>query len=678
MSKETRKFIKTTCPRDCYDACGMVAAVNDGRVRKVLGDPDHHVAKGVLCGKCAIAYNGVWRQPDRRLTQPLKRVGKKGKAAFEPISWDEALETVAERLKPLLEEKRNETIVHAHYTGTVGLIAGWYPLRFFSHIGATEIDPDTVCNKSGHVALEYTVGDSLDGFDPETAKDAATILVWGANPSHSAPHMHKSWLRDRSANIVVIDPIATNTARDVAQTHLQLRPGTDAALAFGLLHVAKSHQLLDRVFIQSNVKGFDEIEAAIDASDPETTAELTGLSAGKIVEVGLAYAKGPSMIWLGQGMQRTSRGGNAFRAILALVAGTGQIGKPGTGYCYMNGPGTRGIDMDSATASQIARDGKSVSHMDMAETLENAAQSQAFFTWNCNPLASSPDQTRLRKALEREDLLMVACDVFATDTVAYADIVLPAASFLEFNDIVASYFHHTLSAQVKIQEAPGEALPNQEIFRRLARALALEEPLLFESDEDLLSRILAMTSYEGDFAALSEAGTVQLFDEPRMQFPNGFATPSGKIEIASAAAEADGLPRVPEPHADKPTEGGRLRIVSPASKWQMNSSYANDPGIQKQIGAIALYLHPQDAEARNLSTGDVATLTNEVGELPVTIDVSEIVQPGMGVVYKGRWPNAEPSASNINVLHKGAKSDIGEATCVHSLEAELVTRGAAE
>jgi anaerobic selenocysteine-containing dehydrogenase len=678
MPSATRQMIKTTCPRDCYDACGMVAAVDDGKIKKVLGDPEHHVARGALCGKCAIAYNGVWRQPENRLTQPMRRTGPKGSHSFEPITWDEALSEIASKLKPIMDAGDNAKILHAHYTGTVGLIAGWYPVRFFSHIGATEIDPDTVCNKAGHTALEYVMGDSLDGFDPGTLKDAATILVWGANPSHSAPHMHKHWLRETDAKVIVIDPVGTGTARDVAGTHLQLRPGTDAALAFGFLHVAKMHQLLDRAFIEANVTGFDEIEAEIDAADPETTATRTGLDADAIIGAGLAYAKGPSMLWMGQGMQRTRFGGNAFRALMALVAGTGQIGKPGTGYCYMNGPGTRGIDMDALTTPEIANGGDSVSHMKLAATLEDSDRSKVFFTWNCNPLGSSPDQARLRDALAREDLFTVACDVFPTDTVAYADIVLPAANFLEFDDIVAAYFHHTLSAQVKIEDAPGEALPNQEIFRRLAAALGLTAPELFDTDEALLQRIIDMTPFKGTFCELAQAGTVRLFDEARMQFPYGFPTPSGKIEIASAAAEADGLPRVPFAHADEPTQTGKLRILSPASAWQMNSSYANDPKIQDQIGALRVFLHQSDADARSLSTGDRITLSNEAGALPVKVEISEIAQPGMGVIYKGRWPKVEAAASNVNVLHKGEMSDIGEATCVHNMEVEIVLPEAAE
>lgn len=380
----TRERIKTTCPRDCYDACGMVAVKDDGVVRKILGDPDHHVARGGLCGKCAIAYNGVWLDPAARLTRPLKRVGPK-EGAFEPVSWDEALGLVAEKLTALAGAGDAAKLVQAHYTGTVGLIAGWYPLRFFSHYGATEVDPDTVCNKAGHVALEYVLGDSLDGFDPEQAADAATILVWGANPSHTAPHMHRQWLRDTDARVIAIDPIAHRTATERADMHLKLKPGTDAALAFGFLHVAYRDGLLDQEFIANNVLGFDLLAPAIDAATPAATAALTGVSADLIEAAATAYAKGPSLLWLGQGMQRTRRGGNAFRAAAALAAATGNIGKPGAGICYMNGPGSRGIDMDTVVPPSLDRGTASVSHMDLAAVLADPDRSRAFCHWNCNP-----------------------------------------------------------------------------------------------------------------------------------------------------------------------------------------------------------------------------------------------------------------------------------------------------
>ncbi len=675
-----RDFVKTTCPRDCYDACGVLVVRENGRIRKVLGDPDHHVARGSLCGKCAIAYNGAWRDRSARLHTPLRRTGAKGAGSFEATSWDEALGTIAKRLNRLIDGGRSRSIVHTHYTGTVALLAGWYPLRFFNRIGATEIDPDTVCNKAGHSALEYVFGNSLEGFDPESAADSACILVWGANPSHSAPHMHKHWLRETKAAIIAIDPIAHTTAREVAAHHLQLRPGTDAALAFGLLHVAERAGLLDRDFIAAHVLGFEEIEADIARMTPAETEHMTGVPAALIEQVGEIYAKGPSLLWMGQGMQRTRRGGNAFRALAALVAGTGNIAKPGAGFCYMNGPASRGIDMDLVVPPGLAAEGnEAVSHMDMVALLSDPQRADAFLTWNNNPVASSPDQAGLRRALAREDLFQVSVELFRTDTTDYADFILPAASFLEFDDIVAPYFHHTLSAQVKAEDPPGEAFPNQEIFRRLAHAMGLTDAALFESDADLLDRLTQSTPFGGSFAELAAAGTVRLYDAPRIQFADkSFPTPSGRIEIASAAAAADGLPRLPEPHADAPPSANKLRILSPASRWQMNSSYGNDEGVLRQLGEASVLLHPADAGARGIRDGASVTLSNAAGELTLKARLAPETQPGTAIVYKGRWPRLEGTAANVNILHTGVKSDIGESTCVHSIEAELTLKSPEE
>jgi len=672
MKDSMLEKIKTTCPRDCYDACGMVAVVEDGALSRVMGDPEHAVSRGTLCGKCALAYNGVWKDPEARLTTPLRRTGPKGSGAYEPISWDDALSAIADRLAPHLGDLPARRVVHAHYTGTVSMIAGWFPLRFFQRIGATEIDPDTVCNKAGHAALELTWGDSLEGFDPETIGDTQTILVWGANPGHAAPHMHKDWLRETKARVISIDPVAHRTARERADLHLQLRPGTDAALAFGMMHILHRDGLLDRAFVDAHVAGFEEMLPEIEAATPARTESLTGVPAEMIEEAALAYGAGPSLLWMGQGMQRTRRGGNAFRALSALVALTGNIAKPGAGFCYMNGPGSRGIDMDYLTPPQLDRGSAQVSHMDLAAALADPDQTDMFFTWNCNPLASSPDQNAVRAALAREDLFTVVCDVFPTDTAAYADIVLPAASFLEFDDLVVPYFHHTLSAQVQVQEAPGDALPNQEIFRRLARRLGLNDPALFESDGEILASLMEMTPAGISFETLKEKGTVEIYDAPRVQFESlSFATPSGKIELASEAALDEGMPFVPQPHADAAPSDGRLRILSPSSFWQMNASYANDPVIQKRLGEIAVILHPDEAQARGLCDGDTVNLSNAAGDLAVAVEISDIAQPGFGIIYKGRWPNAEPGGANINVLHKAEKSDVAEATSVHNIEVNV-------
>jgi anaerobic selenocysteine-containing dehydrogenase len=672
-----RTWIKTTCPRDCYDACGLLVAKDDGRVRKVLGDPDHAIARGALCGKCAIAYNGVFRDPEARLMSPLKRVGPKGSGEFAEIGWDEAFETISSRITPLIDSGDNAKILHTHYTGTVALISGWFPIRFFNHIGATEVDPDTVCNKAGHEALTYMFGDSLDGFDPATAVDSKVIVVWGANPSHAAPHQHKHWLGPSEATVIAIDPIAHDTAT-AADIHLQLRPGSDAALAFGLLHVAKREGLLDRAYIDANAIGFDLMESEIDRATPEWTEAKTGVPAADIERVGVLFAEGPSLLWLGQGMQRQPRGGNAFRAAATVAVATGNIGKPGAGFCYMNGPGSRGIDMDTVVPPGPG-DAPSISHMDLADTLLDPAQSQVLFTWNNNILASSPNQATLRSALTREDLFQVTVDLFATDTVDFADIVLPAASFLEFDDLIASYFDHTLSAQVQVMEPLGASLPNQEIFRRLATHMGFTDPELLETDEALLDRLVAQTPFSGGFRDLAAVGTVKVLDAPRMQFPDGaFATPSGKIEIACERLKEMGLPLVPEPHADTLPDNGRIRILSPASRWQMNSSYGNDAGIRNKLGGPSVLVHPDDAATLGVTDGANVTVSNDEGALSATVQLSDAAQPGMAVIYKGRWPRFDGSHANVNVLNPGDKTDLAESSCVHAVEANIRLAEAAE
>ncbi len=269
-----KELIKTTCPRDCYDRCGIVVIKRDGAITKVAGDPAHPINRGPLCGKCSIAYNGAWRDEGQRLLHPLRRAGPKGGGAFEPISWDDALRAIAGKLTAIRDAHDAETIFHTHYTGTCSLIAGDFPCRFFERLGATEVDPDTVCNKAGHQAWDYVFGDSGAGFDPRTAKDSRCILVWGANPSHSAPHVNKNWLLGGRAKVVVVDPVRTETAA-AADLHLQLRPGSDAALAFTLLHVLHRDGLLDDGYIRRHVLGFEEVEPVIAASTLDWGAAAT-------------------------------------------------------------------------------------------------------------------------------------------------------------------------------------------------------------------------------------------------------------------------------------------------------------------------------------------------------------------------------------------------------------------
>lgn len=674
MAREDFIEIKTTCTRDCYDSCGITVLKNpDGSVHRVVGDHDHRISRGSLCGKCALAYNGVWRDPDVRLKTPLKRVGPKGENRFEPVSWDDAIADIAGRLKDIAASQGADRILNTHYTGTCSTIAGHFPDRFFNRLGATEVDPDTVCNNAGHVGLTYVIGNSAHGFDPDTAKDAACILVWGANPSASAPHFHKHWLPESGAQIIVVDPIAHETAKE-ADLHLQLNPGSDGALAFGMAHIALRNGQIDQAFIDANVIGWDEVADAVEAATLERTAELTGLAPDLIERAALAYAKGPSLMWLGQGMQRQKMGGNAFRACAMLWAATGNAGKPGAGISFLNGAGARGVKTGFVSSPQLATSSPpAVSHMDLADTLLDEGKSSAIICWNNNIMASSPEQNRLRDGLSREDLFTVCIELFETDTTAYADYVLPAASFLEADDLMFPYFNYTVSAVTKAMEPPGEARPNQDIFRALAAAMGFNDPEFAESDREIIDRVLEQVAKPLSFEDLKQAGTVRVYDETQIQFADmKFQTPSGKIEIASAQAEADGHSRVPLPHADGAANAGRYRVLSPATKWTMNSSYANDPKVREQMEGAVCFIHPQDATTDGIADGAPVELANDQGRLALTAKVTTDVTPGSLLVYKGQWPSLhEQSSANVNVLNPGDKTDMGESCCVHGVEAEL-------
>ncbi len=582
------------------------------------------------------------------------------------------LAEIAARLREIAAAEGPQAILNTHYTGTLSLLAYAFPMRFFNRLGATEVDPDTVCNKAGHVALDYVYGASESGFDPRTAGDAACVVVWGANPSASAPHVDEHWLSEAPGQVVVVDPIRTPTA-ERADLHLQPFPGSDAALAFAMLGTIRRAGRLDRGFLRDHTVGWDELEPHLDGRDAAWGETVTGVPEELIEEAALLYAEGPSLLWLGQGLQRQATGGNVMRACALLPAATGNVGRPGAGFLYLNGSDSRGIDFDYLTAAHLATDAPApVSQMDLAETLENPARSRALVAWNINVAASNPDQGRLHRALAREDLFTVVIDLFATDTVRYADVVLPAASFLEFDDLVCSYFDLTLSAQVKAADPLGDSLPNQEIFRRLARAMECVEPELFEPDASVLEQLLHGTGTGLRFSELARVGTVPLGGEPVVQFEDlAFPTPSGRIEIASDRAEADGLPRTPLPIADPRPSGGRLRLLSPASSWLLNDSFANDRKIARRLGEATVAVHPADAAERGLGQGDDVLLANATGTLSLRLELSDAVPRGVALSHKGRWPGLEPSGMNVNALNPGEKADMGESTAVHGVEVML-------
>lgn len=665
---KTKVDLRTTCPRDCYDACGILVKRNAAGEVNVVGDPNHHMSNGALCGKCSIAYNNTWRDPQLRLTRPLRRVGPKGTGQYEPVSWDAALGDIAIKLNVIIDSFGGQAILQTHYTGTCSLIAGNFPSRFFNRIGATEVDPDTVCNKAGHVALQLMYGTSTHGFDPRTITDAHCIMVWGANPSASAPHVDRYWLGQFRGPKIVVDPIRHATAA-AADIHLQPFPGTDGALAFALMHVIQASGRIDRSFLASHSCGFEMVEAQLEMCTPEWAEEITGVQAGLIEKAALTYSDGPSLLWLGQGFQRQTYGGNAMRAVALLPAVTGNIGRPGTGFLYLNGADARGIESSYLTCPHLNRgSSRSISHMDLARETENPS-TKALITWNNNIAASSPEQARLRKALTRDDLFQVTIDLFQTDTADFADYILPAASFLEFDDVVMSYFSYSVSAQVKALDPPGEALPNQEIFRRLCRAMGFDDDELYEKDDAIVATLLKQAAAGMSFAQLARIGTISAPPQPVVQFSDRkFPTATGKIQIAHECFVKAGLPMAPFPSAEPRPGIGSLRLLSPASVWLMNSSFGNDPKVLRQLGDREVFLNQNEATRRRLRDGDYIQLKNETGTLLAMLGISGDVPDGVLLLHKSRWPKSQASRANVNVLNPGKKADLASSCAVHSID----------
>ncbi len=676
-NNETKTVVRTTCPKDCYDCCGINVRMENDAIVSVTGNTDHPSNQGALCAKCSIAYNGTWLDENARLLYPLRRNGPKGSGEFVRISWDEALTEVADRLQGIMSSQGADRIYHTHYTGTCSFIAGEFPGRFFDHLGATEVDPDTICNKAGHVAWNYVFGDSLNGFDPRTVKDSNCILVWGANPSACGPHVNKLWLRESDAKVIVIDPIAHETAQH-ADLFLQVRPGSDAALAFSMAHVIERDGLLDENFIRDHVLGYDDIAEDIKACTPQWGAKQTGVPAHLIEEAARLYAAGPSILWLGQGLQRQHLGGNIFRACAMLAAISGNLGKPGAGAYYLND--TIGIGERRGLAQPFKPDDGTdekplASQMDMPDLLGDPDAVSAYVVWNSNPLASNPALSKMKAGLEREDLFTVVVECFMTDTADYADIILPAASFLEFDDLCANYFQLLIGPQAKCTEPMGEALPNQEIFRRLAKRMGLEAADLYESDADMIDGFLGDCGAGVTWAELKDKGWAYISDEPLVLWRDGrFSTPSGKVEIASERAKQDGLPYTPQPMADTPAEAGKYRLLSPADKNLMNSSFGNDEKVRKLLGPANVTINPDDAVSLDIAEGDEVILSNSAGELVLSALISNQVPKGVLLSHKSRWPKHEPSGTNVNVLHIPQKTDMGESTCVHNTEVFLRKR----
>jgi anaerobic selenocysteine-containing dehydrogenase len=656
-----------------------VTVDDDGKAVNLKGNRAHPFTAGALCAKVN-GYLEHTRAPDR-LLYPLKRVGAKGEGRFERISWDEALSTIAAKLHEVKDTYGGEAIWPFQGTGTLGYIQGLEGRagqRLWNVLGASRHDM-TACSVAGRQGATYVTGTAA-GMDPETFAESKLILLWGTNTLTSGHHLWKFILkaRKRGAHIVAIDPIRTRTAAQ-ADEHLAPLPGTDAALALGLLNVIVSRGAQDEEYLEQNTVGWPEFKERIEAFPPSKAAAITGIDEATIVALGERIATTrPTGIRCTMGMQRHAGGGNAMRLLYALPGVTGDWQYPGGGASYSTSGNFTANMAGTFRDDLLEQPVRTLSMIRLAEGLLELDEPpiKALVIYGANPMGSNPDQRRVRKGLEREDLFTVVIEQFPTDTVDYADIVLPSTMQTEHLDVNDGYGHMYVSLNRPAVDPPGECLPATETFRRLARAMDFKEPSLYDDDETLARTLLG----DARFERLWNHGWMRLTDaEPYVPFTNGFPTPSGKLEFFSETARQDGhdpLPGYVEPVLTQTDDAHPLALLAPASHWFLNTMFANKPDLMKKAGGPRIELHPDDAAARGLETGDIAKVFNARGSFEAAVEVSDRVRPGVIATTKGHWLKNIRGGANVNATVEERDADMAGGAIFHDnrVEVECVPR----
>ncbi|APA96573.1 NADH:ubiquinone reductase (H(+)-translocating) [Nocardia seriolae] len=649
------------CPLDCPDGCSWVVEVADGKAVGLRGNKAHPVTRGALCVKVNRYLEQV-HSPDR-ITHPLRRVGRKGEGRFERITWDEALDEIATRLTGIVDEFGGEAVWPFHGTGSLGYLQGlegFSGRRFFNALGASLHDP-TICSIAGSTGLKYTLG-TAGGMDPEDLAESKLILLWGTNPLSSGHHVWK-FIQDSGAYTVAIDPVRTRTA-ERCDEHLAPLPGTDAALALGLMHIIVSLGAQDSGFLAAHTEGWPEFRARVEEYTPERTAEITGLPVERIVALGERIARTrPTATRASQGMQRHAGGGAALRTLACLPGVTGDWAIPGGGLHYSTS-GHFELDVPALVRFDLLPNPvRTLSMTRMGEALleTSGPPVKALFVIAANPVASNPDQARVIEGLAREDLFTIVLEHFRTDTADYADIVLPATMQPEHLDVIAAYGNLYLAWNEPAVAPPGECLPTTETFRRLARRMGFTDPALYESDEELADQLLK----HYDIDRLRADGFLKI--APR-------SVPTDKLRFVSPLAAMAGHDPLAG-HTPPADPGDGLVLISAASHYFLNTTFGSNPELRRRAGEPTVTIHPDDAAARDITDGDPVTVGNDRGSFDAIAEVSDAVRPGVAATPKGRWAKHTGGAT-VNATVAERDSDYGGGAVFHDNRVRITRRAA--
>ncbi len=672
------KVLKNVCPLDCPDTCSMVVTIKDGRAVDLRGDKDHPFTRGFLCGKMAHYLERVYS--DDRLLYPIRRIGPKGpgRGRFERISWDQALRIIIDRFRSIAESEHGpQAILPYSYYGTMGKIqAESLDRRFFHRLGASKLDR-TICSTAGMAGYTYTLGRGRLGADPLAASKCRLLINWGSNTVHTNGHLWSRMVEARNrlgAQIVTIDPYQSPTARR-SDWHLQPRPGTDGALALGIMHVIWRDELQDQDFLDRGTIGAPELrDRVLNDYDPKTVGAICHLKVEEIESLAKTYATThPSLIRVNYGLQRHGGGGMAVRTITCLPSIVGAWRHHGGGV-LLSTSGTYQLNEARITRPDLAPAGTRTINMNqLAEALHGELPGppiEALYVYNCNPAAVAPNQSKVINGLLRDDLFTVVHEQFPTDTVDYADLVLPATTQLEHQDIHTSYGHHFVMHNPASIAPPGECRSNAEVFRAMANLLGFDQSL-FPDDETLIREVLASSPVmEGiTLDQLKREGSVRLrLPEEYLPFVEGdFPTPSGKSELYSesmATEQFDPLPVFRPPHespegAPELASKYPLQLLSPPRSQFLNSTFANSARHCRSAGGPTVELHPTDAGSRGLVDGDSVVVFNDRGRFYAIVKLSNAVSLGVATSAGIYWNKCVDGGSNVNATTSTALSDLG-------------------
>ncbi|GEJ57856.1 molybdopterin-dependent oxidoreductase [Anaeromyxobacter diazotrophicus] len=662
---------RSACPYDCPDCCGLLVEVEGGRAVAVRGDPDHAWSRGTLCPKMN-HYEATVHAPSR-LTTPLLRDGPKGSGRFRPAGWDEAIALVASRWKALIAAHGAECLLPYSYAGTMGLVQRNAGHAFFHALGASRLDR-TICSPAKGAAWKAVMGETA-GMDPEEVAESDFVVVWGLDPVATNIHLvaRLKAARARGARVLLVETYRTASAH-LADEVLLVRPASDGALALGVLHVLERDGLVDRAFVDAHVQGWGELaRQVLPEWTPARTAAVTGLAEERVVA--LAHALGEArapFIRVGNGLSRHGNGSMNLRAIACLPAALGAWAKRGGGALF-DSSASKAFDTSAVTREDLQPGPTRLVNMNQlghALTELDRPRVMSLYVYHSNPAAVAPDQNRVLAGLLREDLFTVVHERFLTDTARHADVVLPAASSLEADDLFRSYGQYVIQRTRPVVAPVGEAKPNWDVFRLLARAMGLTDPFFELTANDLVERLLAPPSpwREGlDRAALDEGRPLSLKLPPDVKLR--FRTPSGKIEILNPSL-AQPLPVYRPPH----TAGSALplRLMTAPSVWGLNSSFLQERAdLQSKAGPMALRMSLADAERRGLAAGARVVAWNELGEVTFTLEVTDDVPAGVVVAPGVRRLEDALGARTVNALTSQRLTDEGEGSTFYDTAVDV-------